>query len=146
MRAAVLIPVVALGLIVIGGLAAALFVMNGHRQAPVAKPTASATPPATGGAPAIPVVLIGADCATLGAAGQSTSGAPAFCQRLPSTGDMMWSLYNSDVPAPTVAAGPTDDVYAPGIEQQVQVCVQETGQTRLQCREDVRRGNLVGPA
>ncbi len=145
-RAAVLIPVVALGLILIGGLAAALFVMNGHRQQPVVKPTTSAAPPPSGGAPAIPVVLIGADCATLGAAGQSTSGAPAFCQRLPTTGDMMWSLYNSDVPAPTVAAGPADDVYAPGIEQQVQVCVQETGQTRVRCREDVRRGNLVGPA
>jgi serine/threonine protein kinase, bacterial len=145
-RSAVLIPVIALGLLLIGGLAAAFFVMNGHRQQPVAKPATSAAPPASGGAPAIPVVLIGADCATLGAAGQSTSGAPAFCQRLPTTGDMMWSLYNSDVPAPTVAAGPTDDVYAPGIEQQVQVCVQETGQTRVQCREDVRRGNLVGPA
>jgi serine/threonine protein kinase, bacterial len=146
MRPAVLIPVVVLGLILAGGLAAAWFVMNGHRQQPVAKPATTAAPPTAGGAPAIPVVLIGADCATLGAAGQSTSGAPAFCQRLPTTGDMMWSLYNSDVPAPTVAAGPTDDVYAPGIEQQVQVCVQETGQTRVQCRDDVRQGNLVGPA
>jgi len=92
------------------------------------------------------VVLVGADCGVLGAAGVSETGQKAYCARLPSTGDTMWSLVSGVVPAPTVSQGPNDPVYPPGIEQQVDVCIQQTGQTRLECREDVRRGNLSGPA
>jgi serine/threonine-protein kinase len=96
-------------------------------------------------APNVPVVLIGADCATLGAAGQSSSGEKAYCARLPSTGDIMWSLYSGTVPVPAAPPAATDQVYPPGIEQQVQVCVTETHQDRATCRENIRRGNLVGP-
>jgi serine/threonine protein kinase, bacterial len=144
MRRAVLVPVVGLGLVLIGGLVAALLVMNGHRDQAAA--TATATPAqAPHKGPAVPVVLVGADCAPLGAAGQSSTGAPAFCARLPATGDEMWSLYTGDVPSPTDTPGPTDPTYAPGIEQQVEVCVEETGHPRLQCRAEIRQGNLVGP-
>jgi serine/threonine-protein kinase len=95
----------------------------------------------------VPVVLVGADCAVLGAAGVSEKGQSAYCARLPSTGDTLWSLVpGTEVPAPTVTADPTDVEYPAGIEQQVDVCVQQTGQTRVQCREDVRQGNLSGPA
>jgi serine/threonine-protein kinase len=95
--------------------------------------------------PAVPVVLVGADCAVLGAAGVTETGQKAYCARLPSTGDIMWSLVSGVVPTPTIAPGPNDPVYPAGIEQQVRVCIQETGQTRPQCREDIRRGNLNGP-
>ncbi len=93
----------------------------------------------------VPLVFIGADCATLGAMGVTESGAQAYCSKLSSTGDDVWSLYPSQVPAPSSTPGPTDEVYPPGIEQQVQVCVDETRQTRLKCREDVREGNISGP-
>jgi serine/threonine protein kinase, bacterial len=95
--------------------------------------------------PAVPVVLVGADCEVLGAAGVTETGQKAYCARLPSTGDIMWSLVSGVVPTPTITPGPNDPVYPAGIEQQVRVCMQETGQTRPQCREDVRRGNLNGP-
>jgi serine/threonine-protein kinase len=134
LRPNVLIPVV-LGAVLVAA-AAGWFVFGGQRD----KPAAQAPKPA------VPVVLIGADCATLGAAGQSTSGAPAFCARLAATGDEMWSLTSGAVPSPTVTAGPTEQTYPAGIEQQVEVCVQQTGQTRLQCRDQIRQGNLEGPA
>ncbi|OBG91809.1 serine/threonine protein kinase [Mycobacterium sp. E136] len=96
--------------------------------------------------PDVPVVLIGADCATLGAAGVTTNGQEAFCSRLPATGDEVWSIYKGPVPSPTATPHPTEEVFPAGIEEQVQVCVSQTGQTRAQCREDVRKGNLEGPA
>jgi serine/threonine-protein kinase len=96
-------------------------------------------------APAVPVVLVGADCAVLGAAGVTESGQKAYCARLPTTGDIMWSLVSGVVPTPTVANGPNDPVYPAGIEQQVDVCAQQTGKPRVDCRDDVRRGNLSGP-
>jgi serine/threonine-protein kinase len=93
----------------------------------------------------VPVVLVGADCATLGGAGQTSTGQVAYCARLPSTGDLMWSLYSGQVPDPTATPASGDPTYTPGIEQQVRVCVEETGQDRLTCRDNVKRGNLVGP-
>jgi serine/threonine protein kinase, bacterial len=145
MRPAILVPVALLGVLLVGGAVAAGIVLKSHRNEAGAKPPPGASAPAPG-APTVPVVLIGADCATLGAAGQSTSGQTAYCAKLPSTGDTMWSLYNGVVPAPTVTPGPTDQVYPPGIEEQVAVCMQQTGHTRLQCRDEVREGNLTGPA
>jgi len=147
------IPAVALlALLIVGGGLAAFLLTRHHTQdgaqhAPTstAPPTAAAPPTAV--APAMPVVLVGADCAVLGAAGLSETGQHAYCARLSATGDMMWSLVpGTEVPSPTASAGPNDVEYAPGIEQQVDVCVQQTGQTRVQCREDVRQGNLNGPA
>jgi serine/threonine-protein kinase len=58
----------------------------------------------------------------------------------------MWSLVSGVVPTPTVTKGPNDRAYPAGIEQQVDVCIQQTGRTRAECREDVRQGNLSGPA
>jgi serine/threonine protein kinase, bacterial len=138
---------VLVGLLVAGGALAAFFLTR-HRAADVAQPNpTTAVAPSTAAGPAMPVVLVGADCAVLGAAGLSETGQHAYCARLPATGDMMWSVVpGTEVPSPTATAGPTDTEYAPGIEQQVEVCVQQTGQTRLRCREDVRQGNLSGPA
>ena len=62
-------------------------------------------------------------------------------------GDQIWSIYQgSAVPHPTAAPAQTDEVYPAGIEEQVRVCVSQTGKTRLECREDIRNGNLQGPA
>jgi serine/threonine protein kinase, bacterial len=97
-------------------------------------------------APRVPVVLIGADCEPLGAAGVSTTGAQAYCAHLSSINAPVWSLYDGPVPAPTVTPAPTDAVYPADIEQQVRVCVQQTGKSRIECREDVRKGNISGPA
>lgn len=119
-----------------------LFIANRDQptaQRPPASPTVNS--------PVVPVVRIGADCDPLGSAGVATSGQQAYCSRLPTTGDHLWSVYQgSTVPAPTATPEETDEVYPPGIEEQVQVCVTQTGKTRLECRQDIRDGNLSGPA
>jgi serine/threonine protein kinase, bacterial len=124
--------------LLIAGATAAVVFTGRHRNDAASQPR----PPA----PAVPVVLVGADCGVLGAAGVTETGENAYCARLPSTGDIMWSLVSGVVPTPTVTKGPNDQAYPAGIEQQVDVCIQQTGQTRAECREDVRRGNLSGPA
>jgi len=112
----------------------------------VGRDTRSSAPAAPSvSTPVQPVVLVGADCATLGAAGVTTTGKQAYCSRLSATGDQMWSIYQGPVPSPTDTPGPNDQVYPAGIEEQVRVCVSQTGQTRAKCREDIRDGNLVGP-
>jgi serine/threonine-protein kinase len=126
-----------LAVVLIAGGAAAVMLTGRHQNAAAPQPGPSA--------PAVPVVLVGADCAVLGAAGITATGQKAYCARLPSTGDIMWSLVSGVVPTPTVTKGPNDPAYPAGIEQQVDVCIQQTGQTRAQCREDIRRGNLSGP-
>jgi serine/threonine-protein kinase len=123
--------------LLIAGVVAAVLLMGRHQNAAAPQPSPTK--------PAVPVVLVGADCAVLGAAGVTETGQQAYCARLPSTGDIMWSVVSGVVPTPTVTRGPTDTAYPAGIEQQVDVCVQQTGQTRLECREDIRRGNLTGP-
>jgi serine/threonine protein kinase, bacterial len=128
--------------VLVGG-AIAIGFTAGKREQPGTQP---APPPPKASTPAQPVVLIGADCATLGAAGLTTGGQQAYCSRLPATGDPVWSIYQSAVQAPTAMPGSTDEVYPGDIEHQVRACVSETKKTRLECREDVRRGNLEGPA
>jgi serine/threonine-protein kinase len=96
--------------------------------------------------PGVPVVLIGADCGTLGQVGVSSTGAQAYCAKLSSTGDAVWSLVPDPTLDSTVTPEPTDEVYPPGIEEQVRLCVQQTGQNRLRCRADIRNGNIYGPA
>jgi serine/threonine-protein kinase len=132
----VLTAVVLAGLIGVA-VAVALVVGSQHRT--------STPAPSSPSTPTVPVVLIGADCATLGSAGVSESGQPAYCARLTTTGDMMWSIYSGPLPAPSDAPGPGDQVYPRGIEEQVRVCVEQTKQSRVRCREDIRKGNLVGP-
>ena len=123
-----------LAVLLIAGAAAAVMLTGRHQNAAAPQQR-----------PAVPVVLVGADCAVLGAAGITETGRQAYCARLPSTGDIMWSLVSGEVPTPTVTKGPNDPVYPAGIEQQVDVCIQQTGQTRTECREDIRKGNLYGP-
>jgi serine/threonine-protein kinase len=86
------------------------------------------------------LVAIGANCATLGAAGITTTGAPAYCAHLPTTDSAIWSTYPGEVSSPTLTAGPDDQTYAPETEGPVLVCMEQTGQSRLDCHEDVVQG------
>jgi|SRR3981189_2271393 hypothetical protein len=43
--------------------------------------------------------------------------------------------------SPTVTTAPTDEPLPIEEESPVRVCMQQTGQTRRQCREDIRRSN-----
>jgi serine/threonine-protein kinase len=124
-------------LLLVGGVVAGILIAR-HQSEVVAQPPPSA--------PSVPVVIVGADCEVLGAAGVTDTGAKAYCARLPPANNVMWSLVSGVVPSPTVTPGPNDQVYPAGIEEQVRVCVQQTGESRVQCREDIRRGNLYGPA
>jgi serine/threonine-protein kinase len=45
------------------------------------------------------------------------------------------------VPSPTVTTEPTEAPVPIEEESPVRVCMQQTGQTWLRCREDIRRSN-----
>jgi serine/threonine-protein kinase len=141
------LAVAALAVLAVVGVAIAAYFVVGWAEHRSDAPSSGVGTQAAGAPerPVVPVVLVGADCATLGAAGQTSTGQQAYCAKLPSTGDVMWSLYQGQVPDPTVTPAAGDPTYAPGIEQQVRVCIQETGEDRATCRENVKRGNLVGP-
>jgi serine/threonine protein kinase, bacterial len=109
-----------------------------------AAPSSSVAPPAA--APALPVVAIGATCATLGSAGITATGAPAYCAHLPTTDSTIWSSYPGEVSSPTLTAGPDDETYAPQTEGPVLVCMEQTGQSRLDCHRDVLNGNAATPS
>jgi len=82
----------------------------------------------------------------LGAVGVSTTGAPAYCAQLATVQTAVWALYAGQIEAPTVTPGPADEPYPGEIEQQIRLCVQETGHSRVQCRDEIRQGNITGPA
>jgi serine/threonine protein kinase, bacterial len=79
---------------------------------------------------AVPVVVIGADCATLGGAGVTESGAQAYCARVSGSDQSLWSLFSSDIAKPTGTG-----------EVPVQVCTQQTQQSPDRCRSDIDREN-----
>lgn len=92
-----------------------------------------AAAPAPGGV-TLPVVVVGADCATLGAAGVTEGGEPAYCARLTSTGEPLWSLYPGEIAHPTAAPAPNADT-------PVLVCMEQTGQSRVDCHNDILQEN-----
>ncbi|KGI70274.1 serine/threonine protein kinase [Mycolicibacterium rufum] len=79
---------------------------------------------------AVPVVVVGADCATLGAAGVTESGSQAYCARVSGSNQSLWSLYSADIAKPTGTG-----------EVPVQVCVQQTNRSQEDCRGDIAREN-----
>jgi serine/threonine protein kinase, bacterial len=90
---------------------------------------------------AAPVAVIGADCSPLGGTATTASGATAYCSTLQNTGTSIWSLSQGPVASPTVTTDPTEEPLPTEEETPVRVCMQQTGQTRRQCREDIRRSN-----
>ncbi|MGE2837224.1 serine/threonine-protein kinase [Mycobacterium sp. SMC-4] len=82
----------------------------------------------------LPVVVVGADCATLGAAGVTERGEPAYCARMASSGAPLWSLYSGEIAHPT--AQPASDAGTP-----VLVCMEQTGQSQVDCHNDILQEN-----
>lgn len=109
---------------------------------PASTTGAGATPPTTS-APEIPVVAIGADCFPLGSLGTTKTGATAYCSTIAGTNTSIWSLTEGTAASPTVSATLEPNESPPPTEQEtpVRVCMEQTGQTRLQCLQEIRRGN-----
>ena len=89
--------------------------------------------------------VIGANCSPVGSTATTAEGASAYCSTLQTTGASIWSLNPGDVPSPTVTTAPTEEPLPIEEESPVRVCMQQTGRTRLQCREEIRRSNLGLP-
>jgi serine/threonine-protein kinase len=98
-------------------------------------------PPSAEGTVALPVVAVGADCATLGAAGITEGGAPAYCAHLPTVDKTIWSLYPGAISSPTATPGLGDEVYPAETEAPVLVCMEQTGKSRLECHNDILQSN-----
>jgi serine/threonine-protein kinase len=109
--------------------------------ASTATTTAEPTTPTTTVAPPPPAAVIGADCSPEGSTGTTASGTTAYCSTLQGTNATIWSLSQGDVPSPTVTVDPTEVPLPIEQETPVRVCMQQTGQTRRQCREDIRRSD-----
>ncbi|GFM16833.1 MULTISPECIES: serine/threonine-protein kinase [Mycobacteriaceae] len=135
-----ILTALALSLIAVVSVLLLVFYDRGERRADAgsATPSASPTQPAPGAGVTLPVVVVGADCATLGAAGLTEQGAPAYCARLSSTGAPLWSLYPGEIAHPSGAptAGPAADTDTP-----VLVCMQQTGRDEVECRKDILAEN-----
>jgi len=84
----------------------------------------------------LPVVVIGADCSTLGAAGITAEGHPAYCAKLSTTGESLWSTYPGEISSPTSSAPPDD--------HPVLVCMEQTGKSHLDCQNDILQSNNSG--
>lgn len=110
-------------------------------QSASAPPTTSAagTPVTT---PEIPVVAVGAPCFPIGSLGTTKTGATAYCSLIQGTDQSIWSLTEGTVSSPTVTATPEPSESPPPSDQEtpVRICMEQTGQTRRQCLEEMRRG------
>ncbi|WP_319452438.1 MULTISPECIES: serine/threonine-protein kinase [unclassified Mycobacterium] len=160
-RPGVVVPAV-LAVLLVAAIAFALLELNradGERAAPSATsttsritplppppepppsppPTVTDTVTSTTAAPA--TVVIGANCSPQGSTGTTANGSTAYCSTLQGTSTTIWSLNQGDVPSPTVTTEATDEPLPTAEESPVRVCMQQTGQTRRQCREDIRRSN-----
>ena len=124
-------------------IAAVVFVVvergRSHPPAVAKPPQTSSASPIPGNA--LPIIVVGANCATLGAAGVTAAGGPAYCAHLPTVDKAIWSLYPGEVSSPTVTPGPTDEVYPSETEAPVLVCMEQTGQSRLTCHDDILQSN-----
>jgi serine/threonine protein kinase, bacterial len=117
-----------------------------HTAAAKSHPSSEPSTPASPGGVTLPVVVVGANCATLGAAGITEGGAPTYCARLPTTNATIWSLYPGEISSPTATAGPNDEVYPSETEAPVLVCMEQTGQTHVDCHDDILQSNGTATA
>jgi len=160
MRPAVIVPAVLAVLLVVAIAVAAMEFRRADRPqpTPTAKPpTATSTsvtplppppepPPsptttATTASAAPPTVVIGANCTPEGSTGTTAGGSTAYCSALQPSGTTVWSLQQGDIPSPTVTTEATDAPLPTEDESPTRVCMQQTGMTRLQCWEAIRRSN-----
>jgi serine/threonine protein kinase, bacterial len=100
--------------------------------------TASAAPSAA---------VIGANCAPQDSTATTASGATAYCSPVPGSGATIWSLTQGEVPSPT--STPTPDPAEEPLPTEeafpVLTCMEQTGQTRRECRRDIRASNGLPP-
>jgi serine/threonine-protein kinase len=107
-------------------------------------PTTTTTSPTT--TAAVPsAAVIGANCSPVGSTATTANGSTAYCSNLQTTGTSIWSLNQGDVPSPTVTTEPTDEPLPVAEESPVRVCMQQTGQTRRECRRTIRESNGLPP-
>jgi serine/threonine-protein kinase len=88
-----------------------------------------------------PTVVIGANCTPAGSTGTTAEGTTAYCSTLQPSGTTVWSLQQGDLPSPTVTTEATEAPLPTEDESPVRVCMQQTGKTRIQCWEEIRRSN-----
>ncbi|MCB0948634.1 MAG: serine/threonine protein kinase [Mycobacterium sp.] len=92
--------------------------------------------------PAAPApVVIGANCSPAGSTGTTEGGSTAYCSALQSSDTTIWSLTQGEVPSPTVTTAATDEPLPFAEESPVRVCMEQTGQTRRECRQSIRQSN-----
>jgi serine/threonine-protein kinase len=99
------------------------------------------TPTATTTSAATAAAVIGANCSPVGSTATTSDGSTAYCSTLQTTGTSVWSLTQGDIPSPTVTTEPTEEPLPVAEESPVLVCMQQTGQTRRECRRDIRESN-----
>jgi serine/threonine-protein kinase len=144
-RRRMVVPVaVTLAVIAVAAVAFVLFDrMRDHSTAAHTHVSSAPSAPASPGGVTLPVVVVGANCATLGAAGITEGGGPAYCAHLPTTNGTIWSLYPGEISSPTATAGPNDEVYPSETESPVLVCMEQTGQTHVDCHDDILQSNAT---
>ncbi len=86
-------------------------------------------------------MVIGANCAPSGSTGTTAEGSTAYCSPLEPSGTTVWSLQQGSIASPTVTTEATDTALPTEDESPIRVCMQQTGKTRLQCWESIRRSN-----
>jgi serine/threonine protein kinase, bacterial len=142
-RRLVLPAVIALVVIALAAVAFVVFARDRDRpaEAKPTEPSTSAPVPTPPGTVALPVVVVGANCATLGEAGLTETGAPAYCAHLSATDTTIWSTYPGEISSPTVTPGPDDPVLPSESQAPVLVCMEQTGQSHVDCHSDILEGN-----
>jgi serine/threonine-protein kinase len=96
----------AVGAVLLAGAAiAAMSWLSSHRSGQVRTAPTTPPPPAVSARMDLPVVVIGADCAVLGAAAVDETGAPAYCAR-GAADTTVWSL-QPDTFRPSASPSPT---------------------------------------
>lgn len=85
-------------------------------------------------------VVIGSRCGSPGATATTAEGTTAYCSQLQYTDRYLWSNSQGVIPNPVLTSSP---VAAPPSEDEspVRICMQQTGQTRLRCVQEILRGN-----
>jgi serine/threonine-protein kinase len=108
---------------------------------PLPPPPEPVQPPTTAPPAPPPTVVIGANCTPAGSTGTTDDGSTAYCSVLQPSGTTVWSLQQGSIPSPTVTTEQTDTPLPTEDESPIRVCMQQTGKTRLQCWESIRRSN-----
>jgi serine/threonine-protein kinase len=108
------------------------------KATPEPPPSPSASPPSTT-TPTTTTPTTTTPTMTAAAAPVAVIG--AYCSTLLNTNATIWSLTQGTVASPTVTTERTDQPLPIEEESPVRVCMQHPGQTRRQCREDIRRSN-----